>query len=746
MSATLTAIDAAPLTAGLNREDAQRLALALEFVTELYEGRRLGTGEEALEHALGLAAGIAQLRLDADARMAGLLFAAPSFAPRNAAAMQEELQQRFGRTVASLVAGITRLNSLRVLTRTASGDLRAGGKDAASQAEVLRKMLLAMTEDMRVVLLRLASRVQTLRYLAGVKDEMRGEERVAVARETLDIYAPLANRLGVWQLKWELEDLAFRFIEPEAYKRIAAMLDERRGERETYISGAIATLRRELESAGLRAEISGRPKHIYSIWNKMRQKSLAFSDLYDVRALRVLVDEVKDCYTALGVVHNLWQPIPREFDDYISRPKTNAYRSLHTAVVGPDGRALEVQIRTHDMHNHAELGVAAHWRYKEGTGRHAGASGGQSRGNDGFDDKIAFLRQMLAWRDDVVDSSDWAAQSRQAALDDTIYVLTPQGRVVDLAQGSTPVDFAYALHSDVGHRCRGAKVDGRIVPLDYRLHNGEQVEILTAKSGGPSRDWLNPALGYICSSRARNKVRQWFNSQELEQLIAAGRAMVERELQRLGRTGASLETLAQSLGFTGPDQLFAAVGREDIGSRQLQAALSGPAEAPPQAPEELIARKSRAESAGGILVVGVDRLMTQLAKCCKPAPPDPICGFVTRGRGVSIHRRNCTSLANLLARLPERIIDAAWGAPAGGENARVYSVDIVVRSNDRPGLLKDISEELSREHINVTAVNTLSRGHLASMAFTVEVKDTTQLARTLGMIAEVPGVISAVRR
>jgi len=742
MSATLTAIDATPLTAGLNEGEAARLMLALEFVTELYEGRRLGTGEEALAHALGLAAGIAQLRLDADARMAGLLFAAPSFAPTGAAAMQEELQRRFGPTVATLVAGITRLNSLRVLTRTASGDLRAGGKGAASQTEVLRKMLLAMVEDIRVVLLRLASRVQTLRYLAGVKDEMRGEERVVVARETLDIYAPLANRLGMWQLKWELEDLAFRFIEPEAYKRIAAMLDERRGERETYIAGAIATLRTELGNAGLRAQISGRPKHIYSIWNKMRQKSLAFTDLYDVRALRVLVDEVKDCYTALGVVHNLWQPIPREFDDYISRPKTNAYRSLHTAVVGPDGRALEVQIRTHDMHHHAELGVAAHWRYKEGTGRNAGGAGGQSRSSDGFDDKIAFLRQMLAWRDDVVDSSDWAAQSRQAALDDTIYVLTPQGRVVDLAQGSTPVDFAYALHSDVGHRCRGAKVDGRIVPLDYRLHNGEQVEILTAKTGGPSRDWLNPALGYIRSSRARNKVRQWFNSQELEQLVAAGRATVERELQRQGRTGANLETLAQSLDFDAPEQLFAAVGREEIGSRQLQNALSDPLEAPAPAPEELVARKSRADAAGGILVVGVDRLMTQLAKCCKPAPPDAISGFVTRGRGVSIHRRNCASLANLVARLPERIIDAAWGASGD----RVYSVDIVVRSNDRPGLLKDISEALSREHINVTAVNTLSRGHLASMSFTVEVKDTAQLARTLGMIAEVPGVISALRR
>jgi GTP pyrophosphokinase len=721
-----TGVLAAGLSDGLAAADVARLESALQYARQHYQDRRLGTGEAPLEHGLGMAGVMSDLRLDADARMAALLFAIPGFTTLDPPATQAELAGRFGPVVASLVDGITRLNSLRVVTRSASGEARSGGKGAASQAEVLRKMLLAMVEDIRVVLLRLASRVQTLRYLTT----QSGGDAEAIARETLDIYAPLANRLGVWQVKWELEDLSFRFIEPEAYRRIAAMLDERRGERESYISEAAALLRREIEATGLRAEISGRPKHIYSIWNKMRQKSLAFEDLYDVRALRVLVDDVKDCYTALGVVHNLWQPIPREFDDYISRPKGNFYRSLHTAVVGPDGRALEVQIRTHEMHRHAELGVAAHWRYKEGA-----------RGGDAFDEKIAFLRQMLAWRDDIVDSADWVEQSKQAALDDTIYVLTPQGRVIDLPRGATPVDFAYTLHTSVGHRCRGAKVNGRIVPLDYRLGNGERVEILTAKTGGPSRDWLNASLGYIRSSRARNKVRQWFNGLALEQQVVDGRAIVERELQREGRTGANLEALAQSLGFDSPDALFAACAREEVGSRQLQLALGAEPEAP-RAVEELMARKSRADTAGGILVVGVDRLMTQLAKCCRPVPPDDIAGFITRGRGVSIHRRNCPSLKDLLQRLPERAIEAAWG-PAGD---RVYSVEIMVRSHDRPGLLKDISEVLSREHINVTAVNTLSRGHLATMAFTVEVKDTVQLARTLSTIAEVPGVASALRR
>src|SRR6266700_1485968 len=707
------------LNAGISDEDRRTLARALDFAADLYGGKLLGTGESAYEHALGVARNVAELRLDADARAAGLLFAVPAYLPE----AEEKLKESFGAAVASLVAGISRLNQLRVVMKTA-----ALGKESGQQAEVLRKMLLAMVGDVRVVLLRLASRTQTLRWLARAPDA----ERTQLARETLDIYAPLANRLGVWQLKWELEDLAFHYLEPERYKRIAGMLDDRRSERERFVEQAIAALADELARAGIRAEISGRPKHLYSIYSKMRAKSLDFSEIHDVSGLRVLVDEVKDCYTVLGVVHNLWAPIPREFDDYISRPKANLYRSLHTAVIGPEGKALEVQIRTREMHRDAELGVAAHWRYKEGAKRGKG---------DPFDEKIAWLRQMLAWRDEIVDASDWVEQSKRAVLDDTVYVLTPQGRVVELPQGATPVDFAYALHTDIGHRCRGAKVNGAIVPLDYRLKNAESVEIITAKSGGPGRDWLNPALGYIKSSRARNKVRQWFNSREIAGVVAAGRAAVERELQRSRRHAVSFEELAKRLGFGKPENLFAAAGREEVGPRQLRTALRGEAER--ARPAEAQAKSSRAgRPRGGILVVGVERLLTQLARCCKPAPPDRISGFVTKGRGVSVHRRDCPSLARLVERFPERGIGAEWGGRAG----QVYPVDIVVRGNDRQGLLRDVTETLARERTNVIAAKTQNRHNIASMHFTIEVEDIDQLRRALSAIEDVRGVFAAARR
>src|SRR6266853_5618669 len=680
------------LNAGLSGDERRTLARALDFAASVYGEKLLGTGEPAYGHAIGLARNVAELRLDADARVAGLLFSIPEYLSDG----EEKLAASFGAAVASLVAGISRLNSLRVITRTV-----AMGKDSQSQAEVLRKMLLAMVEDIRVVLLRLASRTQTMRWLVNSPEAARRE----LARETLDIYAPLANRLGVWQLKWELEDLSFRYLEPGLYKRIAGLLDDRRSERERFVERAVAELADELARAGVVAEITGRPKHLYSIYTKMRAKSLDFSEIHDVSGLRVLVEELKDCYTVLGVVHNLWAPIPREFDDYISRPKANLYRSLHTAVIGPEGKALEVQIRTREMHRDAELGVAAHWR------------------------------------DEVVDASDWIEQSKHAVLDDIVYVLTPQGRVIDLPQGATPVDFAYALHSDIGHRCRGAKVNGAIVPLDYRLKNAEAVEIITARIGGPSRDWLNPALGYIRSSRARNKVRQWFNSREIASVVAAGRAAVERELQREGRRAASLEELAKRLGFGEPDELFAAVGREEVGSRQLQTALRGRTE--PAHPPEVLPHRARAgQSSSGILVLGVERLLTQLARCCKPAPPDRISGFVTKGRGVSVPRRDCTSLARLSERFPERIIDADWGK----RGAQTYPVDIVVRGNDRQGLLRDVTETLVREKTNVIAAKTQTRNDIASMYFTVEVEDIDQLQRALSAIEDVRGVLAAARR
>jgi len=708
-----------PVAEGLSGEDRALIARALEFTEPLYAGQTLSTGEPVWPHAVGLAANLAAIGLDPAGRAAGVLFAAPKYVGDI-----DALQQRFGDDVVALATGVEKLYQLRVLTRGSP----------QQHHEILRKMVLGMVEDVRVVLIRLASRTQTLRWFA--KNPVA--ERGSYARETLDIYAPLANRLGVWQLKWELEDLSFRFLEPDVYKKIAGMLDERRVEREHYIEEAMALLGRELRAAGVEAEIAGRPKHIYSIWNKMRTKGLDFSEVYDVRALRVIVGSPKDCYTALGVVHDLWQPIPREFDDYISRPKGNMYQSLHTAVIGPAGKTLEVQIRTEEMHRHAEFGVAAHWRYKE--------AGAATRAEGKFEDKIAWLRQLLAWRDEVADSATWAERTRQAAFDDTVYVVTPQGKVVDLPAGSTAIDFAYALHTDLGHRCRGAKVDGHIVPLETALRSGQRVELVVAKSGGPSRDWLSTERGFVKSQRARHKIRQWFNSQALAETVATGRAVVEKEIKREGATHASLDALAARLGFARQDDLYAAVARDEVNLRQLQAALramaGAPAPSPQPAAKPVLPRRARhATGDSGILVVGIDRLLTQLSKCCKPVPPDAIRGFVTRGKGVSIHREDCASLKRLSERHPERLIDAQWGGKPGA----AYPVDMVLTASDRPGLLRDIGDALAREHINVTAVRTQSRDELAFMRFTFDVVDLAQLRRAFAAVKDVAGVIRAAR-
>ena len=699
---------------------------ALAFVRPLYEGQVLSTGEPVWSHALGLEASLASIGVDTETRAAGVLFAAPKLLDG-----MDRLQEVFGPEVAALAGGVEKLHRLRVLTHAAPGE----------QNEILRKMVLGMVEDIRVVLIRLASRTQTLRYFSKVD----ADEKISFAKETLSIYSPLANRLGVWQLKWELEDLSFRYIEPELYKKIAQMLDEKRIEREKYIADAIEVLGKELKKAGLQAEVTGRPKHIYSIWNKMRTKQLDFSDVHDVRALRVIVPTPGECYSVLGIAHDLWEPIPKEFDDYISRPKGNNYQSLHTAVIGPGGRTLEVQIRTEEMHRQAEFGVAAHWRYKE--------SRKASRTEGAFDDKIAWLRELLAWRDEVAGGAGWAEKTKKASLDDTIYVITPQGKVVDLPAGATPVDFAYTLHTDLGHRCRGAKVDGRMVPLDTPLASGQRVEIVAAKAGGPhgvgpSRDWLNPALGFLKSHRARGKVRQWFNARSLAQTVAQGRVAVEKEQRREGATQANLEQLAHKLGFARPDEFFAAVARDEVNLRQLQAALrelTGVASVPRT--EIQPEKKARAKSPRdiGILVVGVDRLMTQLAKCCKPVPPDAVRGFVTRGRGISVHREECTSLKRLAERSPERLIDAKWGTKAGAPAAGTYPVDVLVTASDRQGLLRDIGEALARERINVTAVRTQSRNDLARMRFSFEVADVAHLRRAFAAVKEVAGVIRVGR-
>ena len=715
------------LREGLAPDESARVEQAHDWARGLYGERVLGTREPTWSHALGMALIAASLRLDADTRVAALCFAVGDVLGHPA----DELTQRYGAHVASLVDGLRRLNGLRVFTHMTA---TASAPEIRAQSEVLRKMLLAMVEDIRVVLVRLASRTQTLRYYT----DLPGDARVDVARESLDIYAPLANRLGVWQIKWELEDLSFRFIEPETYKRIAKMLDERRVEREQFIHDSIERLKNELAAMGVEAEISGRAKHIYSIYNKMRKKRLDFSQVYDIRALRVLVPEIKDCYTVLGLVHQMWQPIPQEFDDYITKPKGNNYQSLHTAVMAADGRALEVQIRTFDMHKHAELGVAAHWRYKEGA----------QQGGD-YDEKIALLRNLLSWRDEVTDSAQWMEQFKRASLDDTLYVLTPQGKVVDLPRGATPVDFAYRLHTDVGHHCRGAKVDGHLVPLNTQLESGQTVEIVAAKEGGPSRDWLDARQGYVATSRARTKIKQYFAQLDEEELLNRGRTFVTKEMQRDGHGQANIDGLAERLGFKNAEALYLAAGRGEVGPRAMQTALregSAPEPAAEAEPEFVVSRSRSGDNQDKILIVGVGKLMTSLSRCCKPAPPDAIEGFVTRGRGISIHRVDCQDFHELARKHPERVIPAEWGEKAHDNRSALYQVDISVQAADRQGLLRDISEVLSREKLNVIAVNTLTKKGTAYMRFTMEVNGIKQVQRAITLIREVSGVIDAQRK
>ena len=740
------------LCAGLSADDSARVLEALAFVEPVYADQTITTGQTALEFSQGVASILALLNTDVETRIAGLLFEMPIIDP----AKSVIIEQRFGKEISDLVVGVRQLMRLHGFTFALPQEVMRGknaAQQAATQVETLRKMLLAMASDMRVVLVRLASRLAALRYFSEHK--LENDRTSQYARETLDLYAPLANRLGIWQLKWELEDLSFRFIDPATYKRIAKMLEERRIEREGFVDAAITRLRSELAAAGIKAEVSGRPKHIYSIWNKMRGKELDFSELYDVRAFRVIVDDVKTCYTVLGIVHNIWVPIPKEFDDYISRPKQNGYQSLHTVVLADDERALEVQIRTNDMHHFAEYGVAAHWRYKE--------AGGSNFSAQKYDEKIAWLRQLLAWKSEVVDAvveqedsrREWLEKLKSATLDDHIYVLTPQARVIELPNGATPIDFAYHLHTDVGHRCRGARVDGAMVPLNTPLKNGQTVEIITVKSApgtaGPSRDWLTP--GYATSARTRSKVRAWFNAIEQQETLSTGRGLLDKSLQREGKSAVNLEELARKLGFAKLDELLLALAKDEFSLRHVEQGLRDEeivkiTTTDVQQEEAAITRKSRASSVeqgakSGVLVVGTDGLMTQLAKCCKPAPPDPIVGFVTRGKGVSIHRENCKNFAEMRAKAQERVIQTTWGAPAV---ETVYPVDIFVLASDRQGLLRDISEVFLREKINVIGVSTQSAKAHARMAFTAEIASTAQLQKALMVIREVKGVLEAKRQ
>lgn len=710
------------------------LTRARAFAEPLLATEQLDTGENTLAHADAVAHILLGIGGSEAMQAASYLV----YASDHLHKPHEVISKAFGASFADLASETTKLVRVQRMARLAQGSAPQGGANApmaqtaAAQTETVRKMLLAFSRDLRVVMLRLASRLQTLRFFAATKLPVPAY----LAQESLQVFAPLANRLGIWEIKWEIEDLAFRFLEPEAYREVARLLDEKRTQREGAVEALRGALAAELQAQGIAATVQGRPKHIYSIVKKMRGKALDFEHVYDLCALRIVVETVPQCYAALGWVHSRFAPVAEEFDDYIARPKPNGYQSLHTVVRDTAGKPIEVQLRTRAMHEHAEHGVAAHWAYKEaGTKGYAGVSAVSS-----YDAKIAVLRQLLAWERDL------AGEPQAGVLDDRIYVLTPDAAVVELAQGATPVDFAYSVHTTLGHRCRGARVDGAMVPLNTPLKNGQTVEITAAKEGGPSRDWLNPELGYLVSNRARAKVRAWFNALALGETVAKGREAVEKLLQREGKTAIKLDDLAAQLGFNVADDLFEVVGKDEFSLRNIEIVLRPPE--PEQAPDALLLKKPRTDGSsgkGGVLVVGVDSLMTQLARCCKPAPPDRISGFVTRGKGVSVHRADCSNLRNMVARSGDRVIDVQWGQ-GRADGAAVYPVDIAVEAVDRQGLLRDISEVFTKERMNVTGVQTQSVRGMAWMTFTVEVADASRLTRVLGQVAELQGVRSARRR
>ena len=720
-------------------EQADALARARAFAEPLLSGETLDTGENILEHADAVA-GILKTIGGSQAMQAASYLV---YACDHLNKPHEVIAKAFGANFADLAMETTKLVRVQRMARLAQLSASHAAtpipmaQTAAAQTESVRKMLLAFSRDLRVVMLRLASRLQTLRHFAATKLPLPP----GLAAEALQVFAPLANRLGIWEIKWEIEDLSFRFLEPDTYRQVARLLDEKRVEREAHVEKLRLQLAADLGQQGIHATVQGRPKHIYSIVKKMRGKSLGFDQVYDIRALRILVPSIPDCYAALGWVHDHFTPVANEFDDYIARPKANGYQSLHTVVRDASGQPIEVQVRTQAMHDHAETGVAAHWAYKEaGVKGYAGVSASGE-----YDAKIAVLRQLLAWERDL----SGAQEGGQGAVtfDDRIYVLTPDAAIVELPQGATAVDFAYSVHTNLGHRCRGARVDGAMVPLNTPLKNGQTVEVTVAKEGGPSRDWLNPELGFLASHRARAKVRAWFNALAMGETIAKGREAVEKLLQREGKTAVKLDDLASQLGFNSAEDLFEVVGKDEFSLRNIEIVLRPPEPVLPQ-DEFLLFKKQKPPSQsgkGGVLVVGVDSLMTQLAKCCKPAPPDAICGFVTRGKGVSVHRADCSNLRNMVTRSGDRVIEVEWGGKTGGDGS-VYPVDVAVEANDRQGLLRDISEVFAKEKMNVIGVQTQSIRGIAFMTFTVEVSDSGRLSKVLGTVAELNGVRSARRR
>jgi len=711
------------------------LVRARAFAEPLLAGHQLDTGEEALAHADGVAAVLQGIGAAPAMQAAAYLVYAGDWLQRP----EEVVAKAFGPSYAGLVGHTRKLVQIQRAARQAApvGDAAAQGE----QTERVRKMLLAFSRDLRVVLLRLASRLQTLRWHAAARVDCPAQ----VARESQQVFAPLANRLGIWQIKWELEDLAFRFLQPLDYKRVAGWLDETRSAREAAIEAFRAVLAADLLAHGIESEVQGRPKHLFSIWKKMQGKQLDFAQVLDVRAVRIIVDDLAACYAALARVHERWPAVAGQFDDYIAKPKPNGYQSLHTVVRSQGQAPVEIQIRTRTMHEHAEFGVAAHWAYKEaGIKGYAGVSADSGHDERVAEARKAVLRQLLAWERDFA-----AEPTAGASGDERIYVFTPQATVIELPAGATPIDFAYVLHTDLGHRCRGARIDGVQVPLNTPLANGQTVEIHAIREGGPSLDWLNQELGYLAGARSRSKVRAWFNAQAQAQTIAKGRDLVEKLLQREGKTALKHDDLAARLGFKQAEALFEVVGKDEFSLRTIEQLLRPAVPAP--AEEVPLLKRSRltqGQGRGGVLVVGVDSLMTSLARCCRPAPPDAIDGFVTRGKGVAIHRRSCSNLRHLRDRSPERVIDVEWGSQP--KDGVLFPIDVWVEAGDRPGLLRDITEVFAKADVNVTGVHSQSvkgsGGAVAWMSFTVEVGNASRLVQVLTQVTQIAGVRLARRK
>lgn len=678
------------------------------------------TGEPYILHPIDVTSILSELQLDADTLAAALLHDVVE----DSVYTIDYVEKNFNRDVAELVDGVTKLNRIKELS-----NMRHSVAD--EKAESLRKMFLAMVEDIRVVLIKLADRVHNMRTLEGHQEHKRRR----IARETLEIFAPLANRLGIWQMKWELEDLSFRYLEPVTYRNLSRAMDQKRAERVSWMDETRDTLAKALNEAGIRAEINGRPKHIYGIYRKMRRKDVPFDQIYDIHGFRIIVESVADCYATLGVVHSHWRPIPGEFDDYIASPKDNMYRSLHTAVVGSNGKPMEVQIRTHEMHQVAEFGIAAHWRYKEGR-----------QANQYLDNKIAWIRQLMEWRQDVTDAQEFVSGMKTDVFQDRVYVFTPRGDVIDLPRDSTPIDFAYRVHTELGHRCRGAKINGRLVPLDFQLQNGDQVEVISAKRGGPSRDWINPNMGYVATTRARGKIRTWFRKQARGENIAQGRQILEKDLKRLS-VDQPFELVAHICGFEELEDFLAAIGYGDVTSQTIAQRVieHERSQQSQEEPEQLLTQTPpRTVSIEGVQVAGLDGVLAHAARCCNPVPGDPIVGYVTKGRGVSIHKTNCPNIVSLIQRADHaRLVEVQWGA----KSEEKYPVSIQVKAYDRAGLLRDVTGLVADEKINMRSAEAVTgmKNNMALINATLELLNISQLTRIMTRIERLPNVLE-VRR